>query len=165
MSDVTALYPGTFDPFTHGHLDLVRRARRLVGRLVVAVAQEAPRAAFDADTRVRLARAVLDAEGLPGPEITVRPFAGLVVDAAREEQATLLIRGVRGAMDLDYELRMAFANRDLAPGIETTFLPPSPETIRVSGSLVREVARLGGDVSRWVHPAVAQALADRFAQG
>lgn len=162
MGDVVALYPGTFDPFTHGHLDLVRRGATLVDRLVVAVVESSRRAVFTLDERMEMARRVLDDAGLEEPTVRVASFDGLVVEAARAQGARILLRGVRGAADLDYELRMAFANRDLADEVETVFLPPSPETIRVSGSLVREVATLGGSVDRWVHPHVAKALQQRL---
>ena len=162
MSEVVALFPGTFDPFTHGHLDLVRRGAMLVDRLVVAVVGTSSRAVFAADERVELARRVLADAKLVPPQVTVEPFDGLVVEAARAVGARILLRGVRGATDVDYELRMAFANRDLADDVETVFLPPSPETLRISGSLVREVAQLGGDVGRWVHPLVAEALRTRL---
>ena len=162
MSDITALFAGTFDPFTHGHLDLVRRGAQLVDHLVVAVVDKSARALLDSKERVRLARAVLDEAGLVAPRVTIALFDGLVVEVARAHNARILIRGVRGAADLDYEMRMAFANQDLASDVETVFLPPSPETIRISGSLVREVAALGGDVRRWVHPLVADALEKRL---
>ena len=160
-----ALYPGTFDPFTHGHLDLVRRASGLVDHLVVAVVHSAPRAVFSGKERVEMARTVLRDAKIDPAQVQVAAFDGLVVEAARAHDARILIRGVRGAADLDYELRMAFANTHLAPEVETVYLPPSPETIRISGSLVREVAALGGDVSHWVHPMVAGALATRLGKG
>jgi pantetheine-phosphate adenylyltransferase len=153
----TALFPGTFDPVTLGHLDLVRRARTVFARVVVAVSRVGRTTLFPPEERVRLfAEAV---EGLDGVEVVA--FEGLVVEAARRHGATCLLRGVRGLGDFEAELQMAVANRDLGRGLETLFLPPSLATARVSSTLVREVHALGGDVSPWVPPCVVEALAKR----
>lgn len=150
-----ALFPGTFDPVTHGHLDLVRRGARIFDAVVVAVAEGGGRTHFALRERLRLL------EGLVAPyaNVDVQPFEGLLVDFARRVGADVLLRGVRGVRDYEYELEMAWANRGLAPEIETVFLAPSPQVALVSSSLVREVASLGGDVSAWVPPSVAAALA------
>jgi pantetheine-phosphate adenylyltransferase len=154
MSDVTALFPGSFDPLTLGHLDIVRRAARLFPRVVVAVARRGKAARFSVEERVAFVeQAVAD---LPG--VSVAAFDGLVVEAARRHGARALVRGVRGFQDWDFEMQMAFANREMHPELDTVFLPPSPGMTNVSSSLVREVAALGGDVSAWVPPHVAAAL-------
>lgn len=163
MSQRIALFPGTFDPVTHGHVDLVRRGLALFDRVVVGVVADQGKPLFPAADRVRLLEQVLAAEGLAeGRRVAVVPFQGLVVAAAKTHGAICLLRGIRGALDWDYEMRMAFANRDLAPDIDTIFLPPSATTAPISASLVREVARLGGAVDAWVHPLVVEALRARL---
>lgn len=152
-----AVFGGTFDPVTLGHLDLVRRAVRLFGRVVVCVAAEGRATLFSPDERAGFLREAL--ADVPGASVTT--FTGLLVDEARRQGATVLVRGVRGAKDLDAELPMAFANRALAPGLETVFLSPTPANALVSSSLVRQVAQLGGDVSAWVPAPVVAALARR----
>lgn len=159
MSGRTAIFAGTFDPVTNGHVDIIQRGAALFDRLVVLVARAGRDTLFDPDERVGLLRAVTgEIEG-----VEVVPFDGLLVDEARAHGATVFVRGVRGSHDWDYEMQMAFANRGLAPEIDTVFLPPSSNLTLVSGSLVREVASLGGDVSAWVPASVAQALTDRLA--
>ena len=154
-----AVYGGTFDPVTLGHLDLVGRGARLFARLFVCVSAEGRATWFPAEERAALVReAVRDL-----PNVSVALFRGLLVEEARRQGATVLLRGVRGAKDLDAELPMAFANRALAPALETVFLAPSPALALVSSSLVREVAQLAGDVSAWVPPGVASAVARRRA--
>ncbi|HEV2748914.1 MAG TPA: pantetheine-phosphate adenylyltransferase [Gemmatimonadales bacterium] len=149
-----AVYPGSFDPVTRGHEDLIRRARRLADRLVVAVAvNPAKQPLFTLDERVALIRQVVE-----DPAIEVRAFDGLLVEFARATGATLIVRGLRAISDFEYEFQMALMNRNLAPGIETVFLVPAFDLTYLSSSLVREVARFGGDVSSLVHPAVQQAL-------
>jgi len=156
-----ALYPGSFDPPTNGHQDLIRRAALLADRLVVAVAVNPSKTPFlPADDRVTLLRAV--AAGLPN--VTVDRFDGLVVDYARRIGATLLIRGARSAGDFEYEQRMAAMNRHLLPSLDTALLVPAPALGHVSGTLVREVARLGGDIGGLVPPPVAALLAGRAAR-
>lgn len=157
MPTRTALFPGTFDPVTLGHLDLIRRAAPLFDRLVVAVAAGGKSTLFPVERRVAFV-----ANGVRGlPSVVVRPFDGLLVALAREERANALVRGIRTFQDWEYELRMMQMNRHLAPGIETVFLAPSVEHAFLASSLVREVAALGGDVSRLVPPDVAAALAER----
>jgi pantetheine-phosphate adenylyltransferase len=154
MSDVTAVFAGTFDPVTHGHLDIVRRAARLFDRVVVSIARTGRDTLFTADERAALLRETLGS--VDG--VSVELFDGLLVEEARRHGARVLIRGSRSARDWDYEMEMALANRGLAPEIDTLFLPPSAGLGQVSSSLVREVARLGGDVSPWVPAAVIAAL-------
>lgn len=154
MSERVALFPGTFDPVTLGHLDLIRRGAGLFDRLIVCVTVDGSSTWLPQARRVQLIEAEI--EGLAGVE--VEAFEGLLVDHAKRRGASALLRGVRTVRDFEYELEMAFANRTLAPAVETLFLAPSPETALVSSSLVREVASLGGDVSAWVSPAVARVL-------
>ncbi|HZH79878.1 MAG TPA: pantetheine-phosphate adenylyltransferase [Gemmatimonadales bacterium] len=149
-----AVYPGSFDPVTRGHEDLIRRALRFADRLIVAVAvNPAKQPLFTLDERVALIRRVVD-----DPAIEVRSFDGLLAEFARVAGATLIVRGLRAISDFEYEFQMALMNRNLAPGIETVFLVPAFDLTYLSSSLVREVARFGGDVSSLVHPAVQQAL-------
>ena len=149
-----AVYPGSFDTVTRGHEDLIRRARRFADRLIVAVAvNPAKQPLFTLDERVALIRRVVD-----DPATEVRSFDGLLAEFARVAGATLIVRGLRAISDFEYEFQMALMNRNLAPGIETVFLVPAFDLTYLSSSLVREVARFGGDVSSLVHPAVQQAL-------
>lgn len=157
MTEHVAVFPGTFDPVTHGHLDLIRRGSQIFDALVVAVSAGGGRTHFPLAERVSML------EGLVAPyeNVSVQAFDGLLVDFARRVGGTVLLRGVRGVRDYEYELEMAWANRGLAPEVETVFLAPSPQVALVSSSLVREVASLGGDVSAWVPQAVVAALAER----
>jgi len=156
----TAIYAGSFDPITRGHEDLVRRSLGFVDRLVVAVATNVAKTPlFTIEERVALIR---EACG-PDERIDVREFDGLLVDFARAAGATMLIRGLRAVSDFEYEFQMALMNRHLAPAMETVFMVPSLETTYISSSLVREVARFGGDIDDLVHPVVARALRARFA--
>jgi pantetheine-phosphate adenylyltransferase len=157
MNAPTALFPGTFDPVTLGHLDLVERAAGLFGRVVVSVSQEGRDTRFGGPERVALFREALGER----ERIVVEPFRGLIVDQARRHGARVLVRGVRHGRDLDREMQMAWANRHLLEGLETVFLTPSAGLAVVSASLVREVAALGGDVAAWVPPCVVRALAQR----
>lgn len=154
----TALYPGTFDPVTNGHLDLVRRALRLFDRVVVAVGTGLGKAPmFTVEERVAfIERAV---EGLDG--VGVSTFGGLLVDAVRDEGAVAIIRGLREVSDFEYEFQMALMNRRLAAEIETVFLMPSESYTYIDSTIVKEVALLGGDVSGLVPDAVADALRGR----
>lgn len=152
----TAVYPGTFDPITNGHSDLVQRAARLFDRVVVAVAANAgKRPAFDLAQREALARLVL--KDLPHVEVVA--FDTLLVDFARSCGAGVILRGLRAVSDFEYEFQLASMNRRLAPGVETMFLTPAEQFAYISSSLVREIAALGGDISEFVHPAVAESLA------
>ena len=157
---ITAIYPGTFDPITHGHSDIVRRASRLFEHVIVAVA-ESPRKepSFPLHERVSLARSAL--AGLVNVEVC--GFDMLLARFTRERGATVILRGLRAVSDFEHEFQLAAMNRQLAPEVETIFLTPAEEYSFVSSSLVREIARLGGDVSNFVTPAVVHALAERYA--
>lgn len=156
-----AIYAGTFDPVTRGHEDLIRRSLSFVNRLIVAVAVNVTKQPlFTVDERVGFLKAAVGNE----PRIEVKEFPGLLVDFARDNGATLLIRGLRAVSDFEYEYQMALMNRHLSPAIETVFMVPSVETTYISASLVREVARFGGRLDELVHPTVAAALRARFPQ-
>ncbi|MFL5605666.1 MAG: pantetheine-phosphate adenylyltransferase [Gemmatimonadaceae bacterium] len=155
-----AIYAGSFDPITRGHEDLMHRSLEYVDRLVVAVAINSSKTPlFTIDERVSLIRAAVGHE----PRIEVHGFGGLLVDFAREVGASLLIRGLRAVSDFEYEYQMALMNRHLSPKLETVFMVPSLDTTYISASLVREVARYGGDVHDLVHPTVEQALKGKIA--
>ena len=155
----TAVYPGTFDPITNGHSDLIQRAARLFDRVIVAVAASSGKQpAFPLARRVALARDVL--VGLPNVEVC--SFDILLVDFMRQREAGIILRGLRAVSDFEYEFQLASMNRQLAPGVETLFLTPAEQYAFVSSSLVREIARLGGDVSAFVHPNVMAALRDKI---
>jgi len=154
-----AIYPGTFDPPTRGHEDLIRRALGLADRVVVAVAvNPAKQPLFPLAERLALLRAVIGHE----PRIEVTSFEGLLADYARQSGASVVIRGLRAAGDFEYELQMALMNRQLNPGLETVFLAPAAHLTFVSSTLMREVAQYAGDLGDLVHPAVADALRRRF---
>jgi pantetheine-phosphate adenylyltransferase len=155
----TAIYPGTFDPITNGHSDIIARAGVLFERVVVAVAANPTKSpAFALDLRVSLAEQVL----APLRNIEVMPFASLLVDLAHDLGAGVILRGLRAVSDFEYEFQLAGMNRRLAPDLETLFLTPAEQYTFISSSLVREVAALGGDVAGFVHPAVQAALRERF---
>ncbi|MDQ7006861.1 MAG: pantetheine-phosphate adenylyltransferase [Acidobacteriota bacterium] len=158
---ICAVYPGSFDPVTLGHLDIVRRACRLYGGLTIAVLRNTrKKPAFSAEQRRAMFEAVITDEGLEGVEVV--HFEGLLCDFARKIGARVVIRGLRAISDFEYELQMAQMNRRLAPGLETVFLTPGEEVSFISSGLVREIAQLGGDVSSLVHPRVAAELARRY---
>jgi pantetheine-phosphate adenylyltransferase len=154
-----ALYPGTFDPVTRGHVDLVERGRMLFDRIVIAIADNPSKAPlFPVAERVRLFEQATS--HLSG--IVVTPFAGLTVNLAREQGARAIIRGLRAVSDFDYEFQLAWMNRKLAPDLETVFLCPNEKYSFVNSTLVKEIARHGGDVDEFVPPDVARALRERF---
>ena len=154
-----ALYAGSFDPITRGHEDLVSRSLEFVDKLVVAVATNvAKQPLFTVSERVDLIRAAVNNNS----RVEVRQFGGLLVDFAREVGAKVLIRGLRAVSDFEYEYQMALMNRHLSPGLETVFMVPSLDTTYISASLVREVARFGGEIGDLVHPAVAAALREKY---
>jgi pantetheine-phosphate adenylyltransferase len=156
---VTALYPGTFDPITNGHSDLVRRATRVFDRVVVAVATNpAKKPLFSLDDRVRLAREVL----ADLPQVEVVGFDTLLIECVRAHHAQVILRGLRAVSDFEYEFQLAGMNRRLDPEVETVFMTPSEREMFVSASLVKEIAGLGGDVSPFVHPRVMEALRARL---
>ena len=155
-----AIYAGSFDPITRGHEDLMHRSLEYVDRVIVAVATNSSKQPlFTIDERVALIRATVEDE----PRIEVRSFGGLLVDFARDVGASLLIRGLRAVSDFEYEYQMALMNRHLSPRLETVFMVPSLDTTYISASLVREVARYGGEVGDLVHPRVAAALRAKVA--
>lgn len=156
----TAIYPGTFDPITNGHIDLVIRASKLFEHVIVAVAINPTKTpAFSLATRVDLAKQTL----ADLPNVEVCGFEGLLVDIAREKQAQVIIRGLRAVSDFEHEFQLAGMNRHMEPNVETMFLTPAEQFSYISSSLVREVAALGGNVSAFVAPCVAKALAERSA--
>lgn len=153
-----AIYAGSFDPITRGHEDLIHRSLEFVDRLIVAVAMNSTKQPlFSVDERVALIRATVADE----PRIDVKSFSGLLIEFAARENASLLIRGLRAVSDFEYEYQMALMNRHLSPKLETVYMVPSLDTTYISASLVREIARYGGDLSSLVHPAVADALRSR----
>ena len=158
----TAVYPGTFDPITNGHSDLISRATVVFDKVIVAIAAspaKLPR--FTLEKRVELARQVLtDFE-----RVEIVEFNSLLVDFARECRADVILRGLRAVSDFEYEFQLDSMNRRLDPKVETMFLTPAEQYSFISSSLVREIARLGGDVSGFVHPVVQQALSRRWASG
>ncbi len=154
-----AVYPGTFDPVTFGHLDLVERGAKQVDRLIIAILRnEDKRALFTVEERAALLRDAV----APWKNVVVDDFDGLLVDYAKRTKATLILRGLRAVSDFEYELQMAMMNRRLAPDLETAFFMPNEAFSYVSSRLVREVARLGGDISGLVPEAAAKALAEKF---
>jgi pantetheine-phosphate adenylyltransferase len=151
----TAIYAGSFDPITRGHEDLIRRSLEFVDRLIVAVAMNSSKQPlFSVEERVALIQAAMADES----RVDVRSFSGLLADFAAREKANLLIRGLRAVSDFEYEYQMALMNRHLSPKLETVYMVPSLDTTYISASLVREIARYGGNLSSLVHPAVADAL-------
>jgi pantetheine-phosphate adenylyltransferase len=155
-----AIYPGSFDPPTRGHEDLIHRSAGLADRLVVAVANNSSKQPlFSVDDRLAMLRAAIGADA----RVTFECFDGLLFEFARRIGATLVVRGLRAVSDFEYEFQMALMNRQLHPQLETVFLVPAVDLTYLSSSLVREVARHGGDVSSLVHPVVAEALQRRFA--
>jgi len=154
-----AVYPGTFDPITHGHTDLVERASKRFGRVIVAIHRSAPKQpAFSWEQRMELAQQVL--VGIDN--VVVEGFDSLLVDFARSQQASVILRGLRAVSDFEYEFQLASMNRHLAPEIETLFMTPDEHYAYVSSSLVREIASLGGDVTGFVHAKVVAALQQRL---
>ena len=156
---LTAVYPGTFDPITRGHEDLVRRAGRLFDRVVVAVAESRnKRPFFSMDERVAMTREVL----ADVPHVRVEGFSGLLIDFVAEQGGIAVLRGLRAASDFEYEFQLAGMNRNLKPDIETIFLTPSDQYMFISASMIREIAQLGGDVTPFVHPLVAKRLNEKI---
>lgn len=158
---IVAVYPGTFDPITNGHSDLIERAAKLFERVIVAIAG-APGVAkspvFSLEERVVMARQVLVCHD----NVEVAAFDSLLADFVIERNAEVILRGLRAVSDFEHEFQLAGMNRQLAPGVETLFLTPAEQYSYISSTLVREVATLGGDVSRFVHPVVREALRRRL---
>ena len=156
-----AIYPGTFDPMTRGHEDLVRRASRLFDRVVVGIAQSrSKRPFFTLEERVELAREVL----APYPNVEIVGFSNLLMDFLHERGAKVILLGLRAVSDFEYEFQMAGMNRNLYPEVETVFLTPGEQYMFISATMVREIAVLGGDVSKFVHPLVQERLAKRVTE-
>lgn len=156
-----AIYPGSFDPPTRGHEDLIRRSLGLADRLVVAIATNmAKQPLFSVAERLAMLREAVGDD----PRVAFESFEGLLAEFAKRVGATVVVRGLRAVSDFEYEFQMALMNRHLHPSLETVFLVPAVALTYLSSSLVREVARFGGDVSSLVHPAVAAALAARFSE-
>ena len=157
-----AVYPGTFDPITNGHEDLIQRASRLFDEVVVGVAHsQAKRPFFSLDERVKIAREVL----APYRNVTVQGFSGLLSEFVKEQKAGVILRGLRAVSDFEYEFQLAGMNRRLAPGVETLFLTPSDKYLFLSATIVREIAVLGGDISDFVHKVTAQRMREKIGRG
>jgi len=156
-----AVYPGTFDPFTRGHEDLVRRASSIFTKLIVGVADSKnKRPIFTLEERIEIAKEVLGHY----PNVEIAGFSGLLKDFAREHSARVIVRGLRAVSDFEYEFQMAGMNRYLLPDVETLFLTPSDQYQFISGTFVREIALMGGDVSKFVFPSVEKWLQKKNAQ-
>jgi pantetheine-phosphate adenylyltransferase len=154
-----AIYPGSFDPPTKGHEDLIRRSLALADRVIVAVAvNPLKQPLFTATERLTMLQAAIGDE----PRVSFQSFDGLLAEFARRAGASIVVRGLRAVSDFEYEFQMALMNRQLHPSLETVFLVPALDLTYLSSSLVREVARFGGDVGALVHPSVAEALARRY---
>ena len=155
----TAVYPGTFDPVTNGHSDLVFRAARMFDRIILAVADNPEKQPlFSLDERIELAAKALHGAA----NVEVVGFSGLLTDFARQRSAAVILRGLRAVSDFEYEFQLASMNRRLQPQLETVFLAPAEQYTFVSASLVKEIARHAGDVSAFVHPDTLRALSDKF---
>ena len=156
---IKAVYPGTFDPLTRGHEDLVRRAATLFDKLVLAIADsKAKKPYFTLEERIAMAREVLG----DMKNVEVVGFSSLLTEFVRKQGARVVLRGLRAVSDFEYEFQLANMNRQLAPDVESLFLTPSERYSFISSTLVREIAALGGDITKFVHPAVADALTLRF---
>lgn len=159
MKDAVAVYPGTFDPFTRGHYDLVRRAAALFETVIVAVARSNTKGPiFSLEERVDIAREAL----ADYPNVKVTGFDCLLMDFLQQQGARVIMRGLRAVSDFEYEFQMAGMNRKLHPEVETVFLTPAEEYMFISATMVREIARLGGDVSKFVQPSVLARLQDKL---
>ncbi|WP_347138429.1 pantetheine-phosphate adenylyltransferase [Paracoccus sp. SSK6] len=158
------LYPGTFDPITLGHVDIIQRAMALVDRLVIGVAiNRDKKPLFDLEERVAMVQAECDQiASRTGGEIVVHPFENLLIDCARDVGASVIVRGLRAVADFEYEFQMVGMNRALDASIETVFMMADARRQAIASKLVKEIARLGGDVSKFVTPSVQQALESRY---
>lgn len=158
------LYPGTFDPITLGHIDIIQRAMALVDRLVIGVAINRDKSPlFDLETRVSMVQAECDViVARTGGEIVVHPFENLLIDCARDVGASIIVRGLRAVADFEYEFQMVGMNRALDSSIETVFMMADARRQAIASKLVKEIARLGGDVSKFVTPPIAEALLRKY---
>lgn len=161
-----AIYPGSFDPITNAHTDIVRRAILLFDRVIVAVGEN-PRkkTLFTQSERVKLVEEVLTDEKLMSKNVTVSYFSGLLANYAKKVGACSIIRGLRAISDFEYEFQMALANRKLLPEVETVFLMPGEEFVYLNSTMVKDIAFLGGDISQFVHKIVERKLMEKIAQG
>lgn len=156
MAEIIGIYPGTFDPITNGHADIIVRASKIVDRLILGVSESfSKNPVFSLDERKKMANLYIKQHGLEG-KVVVKSFGGLLVDFATSEQANIIIRGLRAVSDFEYEFQMACMNSRLKDGVETVFLPASEETQFISSRLVKEIASLGGSISSFVIPEIAQ---------
>ena len=162
MTMTRAVYPGTFDPITNGHEDLIQRASRLFDHVVVGVAHsQSKRPFFSLEERAALAREVL----APYKNVSVLAFSGLLSQFVKEQAASVILRGLRAVSDFEYEFQLAGMNRRLAPGVETLFLTPSDKYLFLSATIVREIAVLGGDISAFVNPLTAERMHAKIGRG
>lgn len=158
---LVALYPGTFDPITHGHTDLVTRAAQVFDKVIVAIAESPHKEPFlSLEKRIKLAESQLNKLD----NIEIVGFSNLLVDFVRQQGATVIVRGLRAVSDFEYEFQLASMNRNLCEDVETMFLTPDEQFGFISSTLVREVARLGGDVSQFVGPEIEAAMKEKFAR-
>lgn len=163
MTQHIGIYPGTFDPITYGHSDIIKRAVKLVDRLIIAVAVDTAKTPLlSLEKRVELVKGDLASLGEEGKKVNVLGFEGLVVNFAKQQGASLLIRGLRAVSDFEYEFQMAGMNSKMEPDIQTVFLPASEATHFIASRFVKEIVRLDGDVSELVNPQVAQCLKEYF---
>ena len=165
MTDRTAIYAGSFDPLTNGHLDVLKGALTIADSIIVGIGVQASKQPlFSFEERVTLIEAWAKEElGGDAGRLRVASFKGLVIDAAREHGASIMIRGLRDGTDLDYEMQMAGMNETMAPDLQTVFLPASPSVRTITATLVRQIASMGGDIRPFVPTAVAEALSAKFA--
>ncbi len=157
--NITALYPGTFDPITDGHLDIISRASRLYQKVIIAIAvNKGKNPLFSLEERVEMAKLVT----APLSNVSIIGFGNLLVDCAKEQKASVILRGLRAVSDFEYEFQMAGMNRRLSPELETVFLTPAEQYEFISSSMIREIARLNGDVSSFVSKCVEERLKEKF---
>ena len=154
---IKVIYPGTFDPFTRGHEDVVRRAAGLFGEVIIAIAASRTTTLFTLEERVNMAREIFADQ----PNVRVEGFDCLLMDYEQKQHARVVLRGLRAVSDFEYEFQMAGMNRSLHPEVETLFLTPAEQYTFISASMVREIARFGGDVSKFVSPSVAKKLIEK----